>query len=248
MNREYHTTTLLMPDGRVLVAGGGLEHSYVDGNLNAQYYSPPYLFKGARPTITSVSAPVTTQGASINVVTPNAANISSVSLADLGSSSHTGDWSQHFVPLSFTAGAGTLSVSIPNSPGTVPPGEYMLFIVNGNGVPSVAKIIRVTGTPRAPGLVVANAGNTTADVAWTTPVNGGSVITGYTVTPFQGTTALAPTQVPASSNSTTIGGLTNGVVYTFKVTASNEAGAGTQSAASNAVTPGGEQCRAHRST
>ena len=45
--RMYHSTALLLPDGRVLVAGGGrLEH---DDYLNAEIYSPAYLFKGARP-------------------------------------------------------------------------------------------------------------------------------------------------------------------------------------------------------
>jgi len=51
--RGYHTSTLLLPDGRVLVAGSGHASPGVAGQDSAQIYSPPYLFKGPRPTITS---------------------------------------------------------------------------------------------------------------------------------------------------------------------------------------------------
>ena len=42
----YHSSAVLLPDGRVVVGGGEAA-----GRLRAQIYSPPYLFKGARPTI-----------------------------------------------------------------------------------------------------------------------------------------------------------------------------------------------------
>ncbi|HEY6572095.1 MAG TPA: Ig-like domain-containing protein, partial [Candidatus Eisenbacteria bacterium] len=48
--RLYHSTALLLPDGRVISAGGG---RFGPSHLNGEFYSPPYLFKGPRPTITS---------------------------------------------------------------------------------------------------------------------------------------------------------------------------------------------------
>jgi hypothetical protein len=90
--------------------------------------------------------------------------------------------------------------------------------------------------PAAPTGVTASVGNGSATVSWTAPP--GSV-TSYTVTPYVGTTAGTPVTVSGSppATTTTVTGLTNGITYTFKVTAINAFGTGPASAASNAVTP-----------
>jgi Domain of unknown function (DUF4082)/Fibronectin type III domain/Bacterial Ig domain len=95
-----------------------------------------------------------------------------------------------------------------------------------------------TGLPTGPTNVTAAPGSAQAQVSWSAPVNSGtSAITGYTVTPFSGTTAGTPVQVGPSATSTNVGGLTNGTPYTFTVSAANSSGAGPTSAASAAVTP-----------
>ena len=94
------------------------------------------------------------------------------------------------------------------------------------------------GAPAAPTGATAEADTKSALVSWTAPSDdGGSAITGYTVTPFAGTTAGTPVDVGASTTKTRVSGLTNGTAYTFKVTATNGAGTGPASGASNAVTP-----------
>ena len=84
--------------------------------------------------------------------TPDASAISAVNLVSLGTDTHQMDMNQHFVPLSFTAGNGSLNVTLPSSAAVAPPGHYMLFILNGSGTPSVASIIGLSQatTPVAP--------------------------------------------------------------------------------------------------
>jgi hypothetical protein len=142
--RLYHSTALLLPDGRVLSAGGGRPASYSAGvdNWNVEIYSPPYLFKGARPIITSAPSRLS-YGVAFSVQTPDAANITDVTLVRLSSVTHSFNMNQRFNRLSFTRAAGMLSITAPSGPNTTPPGHYMMFILNGNGVPSIAKIVQI---------------------------------------------------------------------------------------------------------
>ena len=123
----------------------------------SEIYSPPYLFKGTRPTITSAPTSVA-YGQTFFVQTPDAAAISKVTMLRLSSVTHAFNMSQYISTLSFSPAPGGLNVVAPSgaavaSPATVaPPGPYMLFILNGSGVPSVAKIVQVGSGPAAPTL------------------------------------------------------------------------------------------------
>jgi len=139
--RGYHSVALLLPDATVLTAGGQCTVSPCSPN-SAQIYSPPYLFKGSRPTITS--APTTINGGQTFFVgTPDAANVTQVSWIRLGAVTHTFNQGQHISFLSFSQATGGLNVTAPPSANLAPPGFYMLFLLNGSGVPSVASIIQV---------------------------------------------------------------------------------------------------------
>jgi chitodextrinase len=152
--RLYHSTALLMPDGRVLVAGGGRfdTNPAPTDQLSAEYYLPPYFFKGPRPTIASTLSTLHFNQAFL-LQTPDAPQIGSVVLMRLGSVTHNINMSQSYVPLTFQVTSGGLSVQSPPNGNIAAPGYYMLFIVNTNGVPSVASIVNLTigsGSAQAP--------------------------------------------------------------------------------------------------
>ena len=143
--RLYHSAALLLPDGRVLTTGG-------DDITQVELYSPPYLFAGARPSITAVPAAVSF-GQSYFVETPDAANIAKVRWIRLGSVTHAFNMNQRINSLSFSQAPGGLNVVSPSNPNLAPPGHYLLFILNANGVPSIAKIVQLGGsTAPAPAL------------------------------------------------------------------------------------------------
>lgn len=152
VTRQYHSTALLLPDGRVLSSGGGIcgtcdQVGYLA--RNAEIFSPPYLFQAdgtlaQRPAIDAVPAS-TSYGAPMEIATGNPASIRKVALVRLGAVTHSDNMEQRYVPLAFTAGATTLTAAAPINASVAPPGLYMLFIVDGNGVPSVARTVSVQG-------------------------------------------------------------------------------------------------------
>jgi hypothetical protein len=125
----------------VLVAGSGGCCGAPD-QFNAEIFSPPYLFKGLRPVITSAPANLS-YGSQFVVTTPDAASIQSTVLIRLGTVTHQFDQNQRYVPLSFTPTDGGLAVEMAANANLAPPGDYMLFIVKSNGVPSVAAFVKV---------------------------------------------------------------------------------------------------------
>ena len=139
--REYHGTALLLPDGRVLESGMGADFGNVTDEKSAEFYSPPYLFKGAGPSITLAPAQIS-YGANFSIST-DGSPISTAVLIRTGAVTHFFDQNTRYVPLSFTPVSGGLTLSAPAGPNFAPPGFYMLFIVNSSGIPSIAPIVQL---------------------------------------------------------------------------------------------------------
>jgi chitodextrinase len=169
--RLYHSVAILLPDGRVFAGGGGHPPGFGVEQYDAEFYSPPYLFKGARPTITQ-NPSVVGYGQSFFLQTPDGAGTASVALIAQGTVTHGYNSNQRYVPLTFTQTAGGLNVTAPSDANQAPPGFYMLFIVNGAGVPSVASWLRLPASwedgqpPTTPSNLTANVSTGRVDLTW----------------------------------------------------------------------------------
>jgi hypothetical protein len=142
--RRYHSVALLLPNGKVMVAG-----NECTSDRTIEVFSPPYLFKAdgspaVRPTITSLPDLVH-HGASFAIDTPDALEIGRVVFVRPMAVTHQTDSEQRVIPLRFArTAATTLTATAPNGwhPHAIAPrGYYMLFILNSNGVPSEGKFI-----------------------------------------------------------------------------------------------------------
>src|SRR5215204_2521880 len=149
--RLYHSTAVLLPDGRIVAAGGNPEggHSVTweppdpEEELRLEVFSPPYLFRGPRPKITA--APVAcAYGETLTIGTPQAGRIRWASLIRPGVTTHSFDSDQRLVDLDIVWQAGgELRASTRAHAGLAPPGWYMLFLVDDDGIPSVASWTRL---------------------------------------------------------------------------------------------------------
>jgi hypothetical protein len=161
VDRCYHAIAVLLPDATVLSAGGGeyrpdprsLEQNHPrDSHRDGQIFSPPYLFKGERPVITAAPTDVS-YGKAFDVETDRPDDIGTVSWIRLPSVTHSFDQNQRINFLRFVAGAGKITITPPADANTCPPGHHMLFLLSKTGVPSVAKIVRITAVVPHPELL-----------------------------------------------------------------------------------------------
>ncbi len=137
--RMYHSTAVLLPDGRVLSAGQDSEQSGSWGEI----YEPAYLFRGSRPTISGAPQQVAF-GSTFTIDTPDATTVSAVALIRLSVVTHSGNMEQRYVGLQFSvATPDRLVATAPDNGNQAPPGYYMLFIVDNDRVPSVARFVQL---------------------------------------------------------------------------------------------------------
>ena len=138
--RTYHSSTLLLPDGRVLTMGGD---DTGDGfELQVEIFSPPYLHRGPRPVVDSAPSRVAYGSTPTISATASGATVTAAWLVRPGSTTHSTDPNQRAVRLVATRVTGGLRVTTPTR-AQAPPGYYLLFVEDSAGRPSVARWVRL---------------------------------------------------------------------------------------------------------
>jgi Domain of unknown function (DUF1929) len=150
--RNYHSTSLLLPDGRVLTTGSRLCGTGCSLNhLNAEVYYPPYLFAkdgsgnlANRPSIRAYSS-VLRYDSRFVIGMRNTSNVSRVTLVRMGSTTHAFNMDQRFLEaaIDYRWGQNWLVLKSPQNANIAPPGYYMLSVIDNAGVPSVSRIVRL---------------------------------------------------------------------------------------------------------
>lgn len=145
--RNYHSVALLMPDGRIFSGGGGLCGCNAD-HPNHEIYSPPYLFNtdgslATRPVITNAPDRVS-YGQTINVKT--SMPVTKFSIIKLSATTHAYNTDLRFLNVPFSGSSGDYSLILESNANVLTPGYWMLFALNEQGTPSVAKVFQVSSS------------------------------------------------------------------------------------------------------
>lgn len=146
VGRSYHSIGLLLPDARVLFAGGErLGNISWAAQKTAQFYTPQYggnpNWQSIRPNLSNVPSEIRYgEGFNVHVDT----SVSKFRLISLGAVTHAYNENQQFVTLTFTSnGNGNYTVNSPINTFKATPGYYMLFAIDANRIPSVASIVKL---------------------------------------------------------------------------------------------------------
>lgn len=170
VDRFYHSTSMLLPDGSVFVGGGGEPATVPNGmdQRNAQIFKQPMLFYSNRPEIT-YAPDKAGLGQRIYVKGNRVWEVNYASLVRLASNTHTLEQGAKLIPAPVSRGAGGVFLDIPANGNSLIPGYYFLTLVDSRGVPSASKIIQITQPTDNVYLGVAE--------AWARETNGNSKIT-----------------------------------------------------------------------
>lgn len=139
----YHSSALLLPDATVLLSQDDMDNTAAaQFQHKVQVYSPPYLFKGAQPQITS--APINLTYGQSFIIGTDRDGMAGATLVAPAAVTHGNDMHQRAIKLAVQPRLNGLTASVPASSALVPPGYYMLFVMDKAGIPSVSKFVHVS--------------------------------------------------------------------------------------------------------
>jgi Domain of unknown function (DUF1929) len=139
--RLYHSTALLVPDGRVVTAGSNPRPKADE--LRIEVYTPPYLFRGPRPQLRLARDRVA-YGGRLRATVPGAADLREINLLRAGATTHAFNNEQRLLGLEYDVDApDRVTLTFPRGRNLAPPGWYMVFAISADGVPSVGRFVRL---------------------------------------------------------------------------------------------------------
>lgn len=152
VGRSYHSGSLLLPDGRIMVFGS--DPLYADksdtqsGNFEQriEIFTPPQLYKSARPVLNGSGTVSASRGQTLSFTSPNASSIKTARLIPPSSTTHVTNIEQRSVGAVVKTNGTNVTIQLPDDPTVLTNGYYMLFVVNADGTPSIARMVNVNGS------------------------------------------------------------------------------------------------------
>lgn len=148
MGRNYHSGSVLLPDGRVMIFGSDSLYSDAANTRPGTFeqrieiYTPPYLYRDARPELTAGPKRIKRGGTGL-FTTQHASSIASAKLMRPSAVTHVTDTDQRSIALDLEKTADSVSVTVPKNRALVPSGWYMLFVTDDQGTPSEGTWVEV---------------------------------------------------------------------------------------------------------
>ncbi|MFD4408436.1 MULTISPECIES: galactose oxidase-like domain-containing protein [unclassified Streptomyces] len=148
VGRNYHSGSILLPDGRVMFFGSNSLYADKANTKPATFeqrieiYTPPYLYRDSRPSLSGGPKTIA-RGGSATFASQHASSIKTARLIRPSASTHVTDVDQRSIALDFTKTKDGITVTVPKNRNLVESGWYMLFVTDDQGTPSKAQWVKV---------------------------------------------------------------------------------------------------------
>ncbi|MET8827498.1 kelch motif-containing protein [Streptomyces sp. NPDC004610] len=148
VGRNYHSGSILLPDGRVMFFGS--DSLYADKantkpgefEQRIEIYTPPYLYQGAQPSLSGGPDRIE-RGESATFTSQHASSLKNARLIRPSASTHVTDVDQRSIALDMEVSGDEVTVTVPESRNLVQAGWYMLFVTDDQGTPSKAQWVQI---------------------------------------------------------------------------------------------------------
>lgn len=153
--RGYHSNAVVLPDGRIMLTGDELQQLANDPNISddmngsIELYEPAYLHQGPRPVLSRVPNGPIAHRSRFEVTTSTPDRVKRAVLLAPTTATHAVNFSQRHLDLRITSRqGGKLTLQAPPTANDAPPGYYMLFLLDEDGVPSTAQFVALRSQPK----------------------------------------------------------------------------------------------------